>query len=162
MAQLHEQWSWTSSNHQQHRLELIQGWEQNYPSLEHTVTIFGAAPCLLDSLLLLCLCSAASSHHENIWMVWAIPPSCFTERDFSLTPQKQSKEQDTDLDLHACTHTSSSASPQLCCWHWSDIVIFSHWTIYVTKGSLCWERLLMGATVCQSLVLIPLLITQRG
>lgn len=146
---------------QQHSLELIQGWEQNYLSFERTLTIFGAALCLLDSLLLFYLCTAALSHRENIWMVWAVPPSHFTEREFSLTPWKQTKE-DTDLKLHACTHTSSSASPHFCCWHWSDIVIFSNWNIYVTKGSLCWERLLMGATVCQSLVLISLLITQGG
>lgn len=129
---------------------------------EHTVTIFWAALCLLDSLLLFCLCVVVLSHGGKILMVWVIPPSHCTRRDFSLSPQKHTKEQNTDLDLQACMHTSSSLSHELCYWHWSYIVIFSNWTIYVTKDSSCLERVLMWATVCQSLVLISLLIAQGG
>lgn len=127
-----------------------------------TETIWGAVLCCLGCLLLFCLCILVLSNGGNTLRVQAIPPSRYTHGDFSLSSQKHTKEQNTDLDLGACSHTSSSPSHELCYWHWSYIVIFSNWTIYVTKDSSCLERVLVWATVRQSLVLISLLITQGG
>lgn len=41
-------------------------------------------------------------------VVWAIPPSHFKHRDLSVSPQKHSKEQNTDLDLQKPAHTRAA------------------------------------------------------
>lgn len=129
---------------------------------ENTVTIFGGStvPFGQSPALLFVHCSLIPWWEDFDGLDNSSIP--LHAQGCSLSSQKHTKEQNTDLDLQACTHRSSSPSHELCYWHWSYIVIFSNWTIYVTKDSLCLERVLMWATVCQSLVLISLLITQGG